>query len=299
MTVRLLIDEKMIDVEKGTTVLQAARLNDVYIPTLCDFPGLPSHGSCRMCIVDIQGRPNTPTACTTLAEEGMVIQTNSPRVKALRAELLQMLLAEHPSSCLFCPEKSHCDECMVTLRKAGVTTGCRSCSKDSQCELQGLVEKLGLPQADYPGRYRMLPSQKNDPFLDRDNNLCILCGRCIRVCTENHFATSIGYAKRGPETLVGAAFGQTLLESGCTFCGACVEVCPTGALTEKTRKWDGVPDRETTTTCPFCAAGCQVNLLSRQGIVIGSLPAHQAGTDDLCVKGRFGITELVNHPYSP
>lgn len=296
MTVHLLIDEISIDVEKGTTVLQAARQNDVYIPTLCDFPGLPSHGSCRMCIVEIQGRMNTPTACTTLAEEGMVIQTNSPKVQALRAELLQMLLAEHPSSCLFCPEKSHCDECMVTLRKAAVTTGCRSCSKDNQCELQGLVEKIGLSQADYPVRYRLLATQKNDPFLDRDNNLCILCGRCIRVCAENHFSTSIDYAKRGSETLIGAAFGQTLLESGCSFCGACVEVCPTGALSEKTRKWDGIPDQETITTCPFCSAGCQVSLLSRQGTVIGSLPAHQAGTDNLCVKGRFGITELVNHP---
>ena len=296
MTVCLHIDEVPIIVEKGTTILQAARQHAIYIPTLCDYPDLPAHGSCRMCIVDIQGRPNLPTACTTLAEEGMHIQTNSPKVQALRAELLQMLLAEHPSSCLFCPEKSHCDECMVTLRKAGVTTGCRSCSKDSQCELQRLVEKLGLSQADFPGRYRMLETQKGDPFLDRDNNLCILCGRCIRICSENHSAVSIAYTNRGSETLIGPAFGQTLLEAGCSFCGACIEICPTGALSEKTRKWDGKPDKATVTTCPFCSIGCQVDLLSKQDTVIGSLPAHSTGADILCVKGRFGITELVNHP---
>ena len=296
MTVRLLIDELPINVEKGATILEAARQHELYIPTLCDYPGLPAHGSCRMCIVDIQGKQNTPTACTTLAEEGMVIQTNSPKVQALRAELLQMLLAEHPSSCLFCPEKSHCDECMVTLRKAGVTTGCRSCPKDHECDLQRIVEKLGLSQVNYPGRYRMLKPEKSDPFFDRDINLCVLCGRCIRICNENHFATSIAYTNRGSETVISAAFGRTLLDAGCSFCGACIEVCPTGALSEKTRKWDGKPEKETSTTCPFCSIGCQIRLLSKNNTVIGSLPDHQAGTDVLCVKGRFGITELVNHP---
>ena len=296
MNVPLKIDGRSCEVEKGFTILQAARAQEIDIPTLCDCPGLPSRGSCRMCVVEIQGKANTPTACTTPVEEGMIVLTNSPKVKALRSELLQMLLADHPSSCLFCPEKSHCDECMVTLRKAGVTTGCRSCPKDGQCELQFMAQEMGLVQADYPGRYRMLKVEKGDPFFDRDYNLCVLCGRCIRTCEALHFSSSINYTKRGAETVIGTPFNRSHLDAGCTFCGACVEVCPTGTLTEKTRKWDGAPEQATSSTCPLCSIGCQISLLSKGNTIIGSLPDHQAGCDDLCVLGRFGITETVNAP---
>ena len=296
MSLQISIDGRSLSVEKGKTVLQVARENGIDVPTLCDFPGLPSHGSCRMCIVEIQGRPNTPTACTTLAEEGMVIQTNSPVVKSLRKELLKLLLSEHPSSCLFCPEQSHCEDCMVTLRKSGVTTGCRSCPDDGQCQLQTLVHQIGLTEVGYPVRYRMLPVKKNDPFYDRDYNLCVLCERCVRVCEENHFSSVLTLVSRGTDTVVGTAFGRTHLLAGCSFCGACLEVCPVGALSEKTRKWDGKPEREVATTCPLCSAGCQINLLVKNDMVIGSLPDHDGGSEILCVKGRFGITELVNHP---
>src|SRR5512134_214295 len=166
MSFQISIDGRSLSVEKGQTVLQVARENGIDIPTLCDLPGLASHGSCRMCVVEIAGRANTPTACTTLVEEGMVVQTESPTVQALRAELLKLLLSEHPSCCLFCPEQSHCEDCMVTVRKTGVTTGCRSCPKDGQCQLQNLVNRFGLTEVGYPGRYRMLSVERNDPFFD-------------------------------------------------------------------------------------------------------------------------------------
>ena len=296
MSLQIIIDGLPVSVESGKTVLQAARQNGIDIPTLCDFPGLTSHGSCRMCVVEIEGRSHTPTACTTLVEDGMIVQTDSSTVRALRTELLKLLLSEHPSSCLFCEEKSHCDECMVTLRKSGVTTGCRSCSRDGQCELQILADRLNLAEGGYPVRYRMLPVEKKNPFFDRDYNLCILCERCVRVCEENHLSSAVTLTRRGTDTVVGTPFGCTLLQAGCTFCGACVEVCPTGALSEKARKWSGVPEREVSTTCPLCSVGCQMRLLLKNGRVIGTLPDHASGTDMLCVKGRFGITEMVNHP---
>lgn len=296
MSLQISIDGRSLSAEKGQTVLQVAREHGIDIPTLCDLPGLASHGSCRMCVVEIAGRANTPTACTTLVEEGMVVQTESPTVQALRGELLKLLLSEHPSCCLFCPEKSQCDDCMVTLRKTGVATGCRSCPADGQCQLQELVERLGITEIGYPGRYRMLPVARNDPFFDRDYNLCVLCGRCVRVCEENHFSSTLTMASRGTDVVVDTAFGLSHLAAGCSFCGACVEVCPTGTLSEKTRKWDGKPDRQVSTTCPLCSAGCQIDLLVKNDMVIGSLPDHASGSDMLCVKGRFGITELVNHP---
>ena len=288
------INGKGVMVEAGRSILEAARENGIEIPTLCDFPGLPPHGSCRLCVVEIDGKPNTPTACTTPVEEGMIISTHSPKVIELRRELLQLLLAEHPSGCLYCPEKARCDECMVTLRKAGVTTGCGSCPKDGQCELQFLAEEYGISQPGYPIRYRMLPVETRDPFFDRDPNLCILCGRCIRVCKETHSANTLSYSGRGAQALVSTAFHRPHLQTACNFCGSCVEVCPTGAITEKTRKWDGEPERETASTCPFCSLGCQITLLSKGERVIGSLPNHHAGTDALCVNGRFAVTELVD-----
>jgi NADH dehydrogenase/NADH:ubiquinone oxidoreductase subunit G len=290
------VNERPIQVQNGLTILQAARLHQIEIPTLCDYPGLPPSGSCRMCIVEILGRQNTPTACTTPVEDGMVIYTHSPKVLALRRALLQMLLAEHPSGCLYCPEQHHCQECMITLRKSAMTTGCGSCPKDEQCELQSLAESLGINQPNYPIRYRMLPVHKHDPFFDRDDNLCILCGRCVRICEDQHFTGTLTFVQRGAHAVVGTAFNRTHQDSSCTFCGSCVEVCPTGALSEKTRKWSGVPESTIATTCPFCSIGCQINLLVKNSHVIGSLPNRQAGSNVLCVKGRFAITELVNHP---
>ncbi len=296
MKVNLTIDQRPLAVEAGTTILEAARRHGIEIPTLCDYPGLPSHGSCRLCIVEIEGRQNLPTACTTPVEEGMVVQTRTSRVQALRADLVQMLCAEHPAACLFCDERANCQECMITLRKASVTTGCRSCPKDGQCRLQELVAEFGLERPAYPVRYRMLPVEKNDPFFDRDYNLCVLCGRCVRACKELHFSAAIDFTRRGVDALVGTAFERSHLEAGCSFCGACVELCPTGALSEKTRKWDGKPEREQETSCPLCNLACGMTLLAKKDRVIGSLPDHSRSPGELCVNGRFGITELVNHP---
>lgn len=297
MSVTLTINGKEQTAETGQTILELARANNIYIPTLCDYPGLPPHGSCRLCIVQVKGRSSTPTACTTQVEEGMVVETDSPLVKELRVELLRMLLAEHPGNCLFCPENEHCKECMVTLRKTSVTTGCRTCPADQQCELQDVVNSIGLKSVAYPARYRGLRVEKEDPFFDRDYNLCVLCSRCIRVCEALHFTNIPTYVMRGSETRVGTSFDKSHMDAGCSFCGACVDACPTGTLWDKTSRWDGKPDEEVHSTCPFCSLGCEVSLLTKKNgsqMIISSHPAHIG--EPLCVKGRFGVTEMVNHP---
>jgi formate dehydrogenase alpha subunit len=291
------IDNQVLGVPKGLTILQAAEENNIYIPTLCAHKDLTPFGGCRMCIVEVEGIRGFPTACTTPVEEGMIIRTQTAQVQAVRMEILRLILSEHTSSCLICDEKDECRKFMGTIRKAGVTTGCQYCSNDGQCELQEVVEKLGVKEIGYPIYYRNLRVEKEDPFYDRDYNLCILCGRCIRMCQEIRTANTLAFKQRGRFTVIGPAYDRTHLDAGCEFCGACVSVCPTGALSEKIRKWDGKPDREVVTTCAFCGVGCQIRLLIKGEKVIGSLPEDDSLVNhgQLCVKGRFAVAETVNH----
>ncbi|MCK4225062.1 MAG: molybdopterin-dependent oxidoreductase [candidate division Zixibacteria bacterium] len=291
------IDNQVLEVERGLTILQAAEQNNIYIPTLCAHKDLTPFGGCRMCIVEVEGMRGLPTACTTPVVEGMVIRTHTAQVQAERKEILQLILSEHTSSCLICEEKDECKDYMGTIRKAGVITGCRFCPNDGQCELQEVVEKLGIKEISYPIYYRHLPVEKDDPFYDRDYNLCILCGRCIRMCQEIRAANTLAFKQRGRYTVIGPAYSRTHFEAGCEFCGACVSVCPTGALSEKVRKWEGKAEREEITTCPLCGVGCQMRLQVKGGRIIGSLPAEDplVNNGQLCVKGRFCVTELVGN----
>ncbi|UCG61331.1 MAG: molybdopterin-dependent oxidoreductase [Candidatus Zixiibacteriota bacterium] len=297
-TVTVTIDNKPYTVPGGISILEAAEQNGIYIPTLCAHEELTPYGGCRMCIVEVEGMRNLPTACTTPIADGMVIRTNTAQVQSMRTEILQLFLSEHTSSCLICEEKDQCREYMGTIRKAGVTTGCRYCSNDGQCELQDVVEKMEIKDIKYPIYYRNLRVEKEDPFYDRDYNLCVLCGRCVRMCQEVRVAHVLAFNHRGRETVIGPAYERTHLEAGCEFCGACVSVCPTGSLTEKARAYEGKPDREEITTCTFCGVGCQMRLLVKGDRIIGSLPEQddKVNNGQLCVKGRFCITELVSGP---
>ncbi|MGB7061330.1 MAG: molybdopterin-dependent oxidoreductase [Candidatus Zixiibacteriota bacterium] len=296
-TVGITIDNRRFKVKKGLTILEAAEQNDIYIPTLCSHKDLTPFGGCRMCIVEVEGMRGLPTACTTPAQEGMIIRTHTAQVQAERKEILQLILSEHTSSCLICEESDECKEYMGTVRKAGVTTGCRYCPNDGKCELQEVVEKMDIKEIGYPVYYRGLPVEKEDPFYDRDYNLCILCGRCIRMCQEIRTANTLAFKQRGRYTVIGPAYQRTHLEAGCEFCGACVSVCPTGALSEKVSKWEGKPEREQVTTCPFCGVGCQIRLQVKGDEIIGGLPEQDTlvNNGQLCVKGRFCVAEVVNN----
>jgi formate dehydrogenase alpha subunit len=296
VNVHITIDNQPITAAAGASILHVARQNDIYIPTLCYHERLSPHGGCRMCIVEVEGLRTFPTSCTTPVAEGMIIRTHTAQIQEMRGEILQLFLSEHTASCLVCDEAVECRDFMSTVRKAGVTTGCRYCPKDSQCELQAVTESLGIHDIIYPIYYRGLPVETEDPFYDRDYNLCILCGRCVRMCQEVRLADVLAYKNQGRTSIVGPAFARTHLEAGCEFCGACVSVCPTGTLREKARAWEGKPEREVTTTCAFCGVGCQVQLLVKENRIIGSLPADDPviNQGQLCVKGRFCNTELVN-----
>ena len=295
-SVHVTIDNRAVEIPRGFTILKAAEASGIYIPTLCAHKDLTPFGGCRMCIVEVEGMRGFPTACTTPVDEGMIVRTQTAQIQSIRNEIFNLILSEHPASCLICDEKDQCKEYSVTVRKVGVTTGCRFCPNDGQCELQDVADKIGVTELNYPIYYRNLPVEKDDPFYDRDYNLCILCGRCVRICQEVRTANAIAFKQRGRHTVIGPAFKRTHLDAGCEFCGACVSVCPTGALSEKSRKWRGKEDRAVITTCPLCGIGCQINVLVKQEEVMGTLPAEapELNNGQLCVKGRFCIPEVVN-----
>jgi predicted molibdopterin-dependent oxidoreductase YjgC len=294
-TLSITIDNRKVQVKPNLTILQAARENDVYIPSLCTLEPLPSYGACRLCVVEVDGLRGFPTSCTTPVEDGMVVRTNTAEIRTLRQEVLKLLLSEHPASCLFCTEQNECKEYQGTIRKAGVTTGCRYCPNDHRCELQLITEKIGLTETSYPVYYRGFPVEKSDPFYDRDYNLCILCGRCVRVCNDIRMNGTLSFKQRGKLTTIGAAFDRTHLEAGCEFCGACVTVCPTGALSAKVSKWYGKPDGEVKTTCLYCPVGCELQLQIKNNETIDVLPNYNSLIDRglICVKGRFAVPEYM------
>lgn len=290
--ITITINGRKIKTRKGATVLEVALATGIRIPTLCHHENLSPYGGCRLCIVEVKGRRNPLTACTLVAEPGMVIRTDTERLRTLRRATLQLILSEHPNACLVCERESDCRNFQECIKKSAVTFGCRSCPQNEACELQDLAREFGIKDIPFEFRYRGLEPQRHDPFFDRDYNLCVLCGRCVRVCAEIRQAHTLEFHHRGPDTMVGTAFDLPHLESGCQFCGACVDVCPTGTLRDRFSRYDPVPDKKVRTTCLLCGMGCAIDLNLAAGKLTGTTP-HPG---PLCVRGRFAIAPLVNHP---
>jgi len=292
----LTIDGIEVEVEEGAMVLSAIRSVGIEIPTLCHQDGLSPYGACRLCIVEIEGMRGFPASCSTPAKDGMVVRTNTPRVQQLRRAVLELILSEHPSGCLVCERKQECEDFRGHTGKSGVVTGCMFCPSRDHCELRELVEKIGLSEIRFEPMHKSLPVERLDPFFDRDYNLCVLCGRCVRVCQEVRGAGTIAFANRGRKTRVTTAFEKLHLDMGCQFCGACVDVCPTGALSDRTSKWEPQPEKMVRSTCALCPVGCAVQVGVAQGRVVKSTATdgESVNSGQVCVLGRFCIHELTN-----
>ena len=291
--IELFINNKKIKAKKGEAVLEVCQRQGMRIPTLCYHKELSPYGGCRMCIVEVDGMGTPVTSCTLPVQEGMKVVTDSPRLKALRKFNLQLILSEHPTACLVCDHKDQCKDSQECIHKATISFGCRFCPKDGNCELQKLAEDFDIKEIPYEFHYRNLDIERFDPFFDRDYNLCILCARCVRVCQEIREAGTLNFHHRGPETMVGTAFDLPHLDAGCQFCGACVDVCPTGALQDRYAKYQPKPEKSVKTTCTLCALGCDIELNVAQNRVVSSKPIS---LDNICVRGRFGVARIVHHP---
>ena len=273
-TVTLSIDNQEVTVPKGTTILEAAKGLGVEIPTLCHLKELAPDGSCRMCVVEVEGgrRGGLTTACTAHCQEDMVVATHSEKVADSRRFILDLLLSNHKLECF-------------------------SCGKNGDCQLQQYALDYGIDATSFTEGKRMPCHQEDtsNPFFSYDPEKCIMCRRCARVCQLRQGRDVLSIANRGFETKMMPSYGPAFDQSICESCGNCVSSCPTGALTAKDmkeyRKWE---TQKIPTTCPHCGTGCQMNLLVKNNRLVGVEPLDgPANKNLLCVKGKFASYKFV------
>lgn len=260
------IDGFKAEVEEGASIMRAAAEIGIAIPKLCATDSLKAFGSCRLCLVEIEGRKGTPSSCTTPVEEGMRIRTETPRLAKLRRGVMELYISDHPLDCL-------------------------TCSDNGDCELQGMAGVVGLRDVRYgfAGENHFdAKKDESNPYFEYDPSKCIVCSRCVRACDEVQGTLALTIEGRGFNSRVAVA-GENFFESECVSCGACVQACPTATLQEKAVVELGVPTRTVLTTCAYCGVGCSFKAELKGDRVVRMVP-HKDGKANhghSCVKGRF------------
>lgn len=268
--IKLTIDGKKTEVPEGTSVLDAATKLDIPIPVLCHHPKLSPFGGCRLCIVEIKGSPRPLTSCTTPVSEGMEVTTSTPDIERMRKTIMELILSDHPYECM-------------------------TCEKAGDCTLQELAYIYGIKENRFKGERRIYTTRDGNPFIERELEKCIMCGKCVRVCDEVEGVHAIDFGYRGFDSKIITPFEKDL---DCEFCGQCVAVCPTGALTGKKWKQTGRQKwvKEVDTTCAFCGCGCSLTLhIKNNEVVRVSSKEDTINEGWLCVKGRFSYN-FINSP---
>jgi len=267
-TVSVTVDGHRLDVPAGSSILRAAREAGFDIPKLCATDSLKAFGSCRLCLVEVDGRKGTPASCTTPVEDGMVVRTQTSKLAKLRRNVMELYISDHPLDCL-------------------------TCSANGDCELQDMAGAVGLREVRYgfDGENHLdAPVDTSNPYFQFDASKCIVCSRCVRACDEvqGTFALTIEGRGFGSKVSAGIA-GENFFDSECVSCGACVQACPTATLMEKSIVEHGQPERKVVTTCAYCGVGCSFQAEMKGDTVVRMTPYKdgQANHGHSCVKGRF------------
>ena len=265
-TITVQIDGLDVTVPKGTSVMRAAAEAGLSVPKLCATDSLQAFGSCRLCVVEIDGRKGTPASCTTPCEPGMVVRTQTPRVERLRRNVMELYISDHPLDCLTCPA-------------------------NGDCELQDMAGVVGLREVryGYEGENHLdAPTDSSNPYFSFDESKCIVCSRCVRACDEVQGTLALTIVGRGFESKVSPG-GTSFMDSECVSCGACVQACPTATLEEKSVISLGMPTRTVETTCAYCGVGCSFKAELRGDELVRMVPSKKGGANEghSCVKGRF------------
>ncbi len=271
------IDDELVEFRDGETIYEVANRCRREVPSLCYDPRLEPFGACRLCVVDVEGVRNPVASCTAKATDGMVIRTKTKAIEKYRKTLLEMVASENRSLDI------------------------DPLSGYSSQELSQLLDQYNTDNKRFAGKTSGKSNNDDkNPFILRDYDNCISCYRCVRVCAEQEGDHAINVINRGFETQISTEFGNDLRDSECTFCGQCVQTCPTGALSDKKalRAKDSPGEiKKTRSVCPYCGVGCAVDILSKEDKVVGIQPAMDGPANEgaLCIKGQYAF-DFVNHP---
>ena len=276
--VTLTIDGQKVTVPEGTSIMRAAMEMGTQIPKLCATDMVDAFGSCRLCLVEIEGRAGTPASCTTPVAPGMVVKTQTERLSKLRKGVMELYISDHPLDCL-------------------------TCSANGDCELQDMAGAVGLRDVRYgyqgenhvfaksgdAGNPNWLPKDESNPYFTYDPSKCIVCSRCVRACEEVQGTFALTIAGRGFDSRVSPGMQESFLGSECVSCGACVQACPTATLNEKKVIEIGKPEHSVVTTCAYCGVGCAFKAEMRGEELVRMVPYKdgEANRGHSCVKGRF------------